>query len=396
MSQPIDLFDPAVRRDPYPTYAELRRTGIPQRVEPGGMWAVSRHEDVQLALKHPELFASAGFGALYRPSWLPHNPLADSLLAQDGASHAKLRVLVSRAFTPRSLARIEPRIRVIAGQCAEQLCDRVEAEFIAEFAVVFPARVIAEILGLDPALHEKFRHWVDDIASITPIPPPEAVAERIRGTVLAFEGYLREVVGARRCAPGDDMVSDLLEAEIDGVALSDDEIVAFLFLLLPAGFETTRHFFANAMLAFLERPTDFAALRADPQQIPAFVEELLRHDPPVHAVFRLATQEVEMGGQRIPAGSLVLLLLGAANRDDAQFADAGRFDATRDSQAGMAFGHGVHFCLGAPLARMEARIGIEALAARFRGFERMPGEISWNLVPTVRGPNELPIRMLTE
>jgi cytochrome P450 len=395
MSPPIDLFDPEIRRNPYSAYAELLRSAAPQRVEPGGLWAISRHEDVQHALKHPELFSSSGFEALYRPSWLPHNPLADSLLARDGESHAKLRALVSRAFTPRSLARLEPRIREIAAECVEHLHTRGEADFIADFAVVYPARVIAEVVGVDPALHGEFRRWVDDIASISPVPPPEQVAARIRGTVAQFEGYLREVVEARRREPGDDMVSDLLAASIDGAALTDAELIAFLFVLLPAGFETTRHFFANAMLAFLERPADFAALRADPRQIQPWVEELLRHDPPAHGVLRLTTQDVDVGGQPIPAGSMVLLLLGAANRDEARFPEASRFDPTRDSQAGLAFGHGAHFCLGAPLARLEARIGLEALAGRFEGFERMPGEITWNLVPTVRGPNELPIRVRT-
>jgi len=394
MSLAIDLFAPEVRRDPYPTYDELRRSEVPQRVEPGGLWAISRHEDVQHALQHPELFSSTGFEMLYRPPWLPHNPLASSLFTMDGQSHSKLRALVSRAFTPRNLGRLQPRIREIASECAKRLVGRGEVDFITEFAVPFPARVIAEVLGLDPALHAEFRRWVDDIASISPVPPPEAVAARIRGTVAELEGYLRKVVAGRRRKPGDDIVSDLLEAEIDGAALTDDELIGFLFLLLPAGFETTRHVFANAMLAFLERPAELAALRGDPQAIPMWVEELLRHDPPVHGVMRLTTAEVEVGGQRIPAGSLVCLLLGSANRDEARFPEASRFDAARESLGGLAFGHGTHFCLGAPLARLEARLGLEVLVARFRGFERAPGEVTWNMVPTVRGPNELWIRAL--
>jgi len=392
MPNTLDLFASAIRNDPYPAYAELRRSA-PQRVEPGGVWAVSRYQDVQYALKHPELFSSAGFEALYKPAWLPHNPLADSLLTREGESHAKLRALVSRAFTPRSLARIEPRIEAIARELVARLPADTEIDFIDELAVPFPARVIAEVLGVDPALHHEFRRWVDDIASISPLPPPPEVAERIRGTVAALEGYLRGVVDAHRRVPSDDMVGDLIDATIDGTALTDEELVAFLFILLPAGFETTRHFFANAILAFVDHPDELAALRAEPERIPAFVEELLRHQPPVHGVFRLTTRDVEVGGQTIPAGSMVWLLIGAANRDDAQFADASRFDTSHDSQGGLAFGHGAHFCLGAPLARMEARVGLAALLSRFRGFERVDRDISWNLVPTVRGPNALRVRL---
>lgn len=395
MNDRINLFSTEIRKDPYPTYAVLRRSDAPQQVEPGGLWAISRHDDVQFALKHPELFSSAGFEALYKPTWLPHNPLADSLITKDGDAHAKLRALVSRAFTARSIARLEPRVRAIAAESTERLKTLGEADFIAEFAALFPARVIAEILGIDPELHRDFRRWTDDIAAIAPVPPSDEFAASVRRTLAEMESYLRETVAERKRAPREDMVSDLLRAEVDGQALCDEEIIAFLFILLPAGFETTRHFFANAMFAFLDRPGDYAALRADHARIPKFVEELLRHDPPVHGVLRLLTRDVEVGGVMLPRGAMVLLLLGSANRDDARFADARRFDAERESQAGMAFGHGVHFCLGAPLARLEARIGIEALAARFRGFERLPGEITWNLVPTVRGPNELPVRFLS-
>jgi cytochrome P450 len=393
MSDRINLFLPEVRRDPYPTYQALR-AAPPQQVEPGGLWAISRYEDALFALKHPEIFSSAGFEALYKPAWLPHNPLADSLFTMDGPAHTKLRALVARAFAPKSMARLEPRVRTIAAECAEALLGCEECDFVERFSVAFPARVIAEILGLDPALHARFREWTDHIASISPVPPPEEIADAIRGTVTTMERYLREVVAARRAAPADDIVSDLITAEVDGATLTDEEIVAFLFLLLPAGFETTRHTLANIMLAFLDRPADFEALRADRSRIAGFVEESLRHDPPVHAVVRLITQDVELSGAKLPAGGMAMILIGATGRDGAQHADPERFDMTRESTNLLSFGHGAHYCLGAALARLEARIGIEELAARFRGFERAPGEVTWNMVPTVRGPNNLPIRPL--
>lgn len=393
MSERINLFTPDVRRDPYPTYETLR-DAPPQQVEPGGLWAISRHEDVLFALKHPELFSSAGFEALYKPSWLPHNPLADSLFTKDGHGHARLRALVQRAFSPRSTARLEPRIRAIAAECAEDLRGCAECDYVERFAVAFPARVIAELLGVDPALHRRFREWTDHIASISPVPPPEEVAQAIRATVATMETYLKEVIAARRAAPAEDLVSELIVADVEGTHLTDDELVAFLFILLPAGFETTRHMLASVLLAFLDRPADFDALRADRTLIPGFVEEILRHDPPVHALFRVITQDVDLGGRRLPAGSMAMLLLGATGRDRAQHADPDRFDVKRENAGLLAFGHGAHYCLGAALARLEARIGIEELAARFRGFERAPGPVTWNFVPTVRGPNSLPIRPL--
>jgi cytochrome P450 len=189
-------------------------------------------------------------------------------------------------------------------------------------------------------------------------------------------------------------VSDLIGAEIEGEALTDAEIVSFLFFVLPAGFQSVVDQLSTMMLGFVSRPDDFTGLRADPAKIPTFVEEALRHDPGVHGAMRVTTQDVEIGGVKLPRGTLVLALLGSANRDAAAFPDPDRFDPARASQGGSAFGHGVHYCLGAPLARLELRIVIEELAKRFRGFELLPGELTWNVAVHIRGPNALPLRFL--
>jgi cytochrome P450 len=253
--------------------------------------------------------------------------------------------------------------------------------------------VISEILGMDGARWHELKHWGDLITGITPTPLSDEVAAATRRMVAGLEEYARETIAARRRAPRDDLVSDLVRAEVDGLALTDEEIVAFVFLLLPAGFETTTNLLSNAVLGFLERPDDFAALRADPSRIGAHVEEVLRHDPPVHGTARVATRDVDLGGTTIPRGALVLVNPGAANRDDDAFPDPDRFDPSRHSQGGVAFGHGIHFCLGAPLARMEAVLAVEALASRFRGFERV-GEVTWNRSFLARGPARLPLRFL--
>lgn len=392
VTEPTNLFAPDVRRNPYPTYARLRDAPV-QQVEPGGFWAVSRHEDVEHVLKNPQVFSSAGFGALLKPSWLPHNPIADSMLTKDGPGHAKLRALVSRVFAPRAIARLEPRVRAIAAELCDRLATLGEADFVDAFAVPFTGRVIAEILGVDPVLTGEFQEWTRHISMISPLYPGDELANAIRGTVSKMEGYLKEVLEGRRRQPVDDTVSDLVGAEIEGSALTDEEIIAFLFLLLQGGFETTQHLLSAIVLGFMERPDDLTELGADRSRIATYVEESLRKEPSVHGAPRITTVDAEIGGVKVPRGSMVLLLLGSANHDPSVFSAPERFDAGRSTQRSLAFGHGAHFCLGAPLARLQARIAIEELASRFRAFDRLPGELQYNLSTVVLGPLSLPIRV---
>jgi cytochrome P450 len=254
--------------------------------------------------------------------------------------------------------------------------------------------VIIDILGLDPALESELKRWIGHIAMVSPVYPGDELAEAVRTTIRELETYLRDVIAARRSAPRDDTVSDLLAAEVDGSALSDDELVAFLSLLVAAGFETTMHFFSTALLDFDQRPEVFAHLREDPRRIPAYVEEQLRRESPVHSVFRMTAVDTELGGVPLPRGSMVMVLLASANHDPARFAEPERFDAARASGAGYTFGHGPHYCLGAALARLEGRVMLEELAARFVRFEKLPGEIRWNLALHVRGPVALPFRAI--
>jgi len=394
MTEPVNLFAPEVRSDPYPTYARLRRDAPVQQVEPMGLWAVSRYKDVEYVLKNPQVFSSSGFEALFKPAWLPHNPLGDSMSVKDGLSHAKLRALQSHAFTPRAIARLEVHIRAIAADLTDRLNTLGEADFVADFCGPMSGRVIAEVLGIDPALHREFKRWTAHAIMVSPMYPGDELAAAIRTTVSEMEGYLKEVLVARRNTPVDDTVSDLLRAEIDGRCLTDEEIISFLFGLLLAGFETSVHLFATMMLGFTQRPDEFTKLQADRSLIPAYVEEALRKEPPVHGVMRLTLAEVDIGGVKVPPGAMVLVLLGSANHDESHFGDPERFDPTRGSKSAFAFGHGAHFCLGAPLARLEARIVLEELIARFHGFERLPGELEWNVAIHVRGPVALPIRTL--
>jgi len=395
MNEPIDLFAPAFRANPYPFYTQLRQTRPVVKVAPAEIWAVSRHEDVVFVLKHPELFSSQGFRAAWEPAWLGYNPVARSILAMDGAPHAKLRAVVTRAFGSRALARIEPRIRALAQELARELATAGEADFIAAFALPLPAFVIAELLGLERRLWPRFKQWADDVASVTPVPQgPEHVA-RVHSSIAEMTGYFLEVIAARRRRPIDDFLSDLLRAEVDGRPLSDEELVSFASVLLLGGFDTTTYLLANAVRILAERPELAEALIEDAARTAGFVEEVLRYDAPVHGLPRIVTADVVLAGTSVPAGSMVLALLGSANRDERAFRSPDTFDLAR-AEHGIAFGIGIHGCLGAALVRLEARLALEALLARARGFAlaRPPGELAWNRSLTVRGPLAMPIRLL--
>jgi hypothetical protein len=389
----IDLLQPAVRSNPYPLYARMRREQPVFEIEPGGIFAASRHADVLSLFKSPQLFSSKGFSVFWAPPWLGPNPLARSMVVTDPPEHGKLRGLVNRGFGAELLARIEPRVRTIARDLTANLPANGEADFVAELGVLLPLLVICELLGLDPSQHRQFRHWADDLSAIAPVLPPERTRS-ICTSVADFEACMREVIERKRRAPQDDLVSELLGAQIHGERLTDDQLISTLFVLVPAGFETTTNLLGNMMLRLLERPADLRRLREDPASIPRFVEEVLRHDPPVHAVARLATRDTTLGGAEIPAGSVILGLIGSANRDEAVFPDPDRFDMDRPSDAKLSFGHGAHFCLGASLSRLEARLMLEALLARFSGFERTTEDIAWISSLTVRGPVALPLRFL--
>jgi len=399
MDRRVDILAPGFRADPYPHYAELRRSSPVCQVDPGGMWAVSRHEDVIHVLRNPALFSSAGFKAAWQPPWLGYNPLANSLLAQDPPTHTRLRGLVSRAFGPAVIARMEPRLRALAGELAGGVVDGCNGDgdgwvdFVDAFAMPLPAFAIADLLGLDPDLCAHFKRWGDDLLSVTPEPGSPERAAHLRGTVDEVCRYIGEAVAARRRAPAEDLTSQLLRAEVDGQRLGDAEVIEMLVVLLFGGFETTTHLLGNTMIFLAAHPEEMTRLRADPSLIPAFVEEMNRYDGPSQSVPRIATEDVTLAGVSIPRGAMVLPLVGSANRDERRYPDPDRFDLHRGAP-GVGFGHGIHACIGAMLARMEAKVALEALVARFRGVELAPGEIQYNRTLAVRGPTALPLRLL--
>jgi len=391
MSERLNLMTPAMLADPYPTYAALRRDAPVCQVDPGGFWAVTRHDDVVAVFKDPALFSSQGFGAATKPPWLGHNPFGDSIIVLDPPAHGRLRSLVNRAFTPAAMVRLEARVRAYAEDLAARLPLGEPVDWVEAFAMRLPASVIGELLGLDPSFHSRFKRWADDLTSITAVTPDmTARMEEIRGTVREAEQYLTEVLERRRREPADDMVTDLLRVQVEGESLTDAELMSFLFLLLVAGLETTMHLLSHAVLQLIAEPALLERVRADLTLVPRLVEEALRFEPPVRAVYRLATSDAELSGVRIPRGAKVLVVIGSANRDEAHFPDAHRFDIDRGAVNNLPFGHGIHFCLGAPLARLEARLAFTALLPRVRGFS-LAGPVEWRRSVSVRGPLVLPL-----
>ncbi|WP_437816372.1 cytochrome P450 [Sorangium sp. So ce1078] len=356
------------------------------------MWAVTRYEDVLFVMKNPGLFSSEGFKVAWQPPWVGYNPFANSMLAMDPPAHTRLRGLIHRAFGAATVARLEPRLRAVAAELTNSLAE--ETDFVEAVGHPLPAFAIGEILGLDHALHSKFKRWADDIVAITPELPSPEDAQRVRTTLAELTGYLMEVIAKRRRAPVDDTVSDLVRAELEGQRLTDTEIVEFLVTLLIGGLETTTHLLSNSLLFLADHPDMMDRLRAEPGLISLFVEEMLRYDGPVQTLPRIATADVVLSGVTVPRGALVLPIVASANRDEARFKEPDRFDLHRGSQGGLHFGHGVHFCIGAALARMEARVALEAVVARFERVERVPGELRYNRTLTVRGPLTLPLRFL--
>ncbi|WP_224362647.1 cytochrome P450 [Hyalangium versicolor] len=393
MPPSLDLMSPETRANPYPLYAELRRSGIRQ-VEPGGMWAVSRYDDVVTVMKDPRRFSSAGLGQGFLPPWLPRNPVAQSLVMQDPPLHTRLRGRVSRTFGPAALAVLEPKIRAIADQLTRQLLRHDgSVDFMSEFALHLPVNVLGLLLGLHPEQSPQLKQWADDLINLPAGRHPPEEQHRVRESLASLEQCFEELLSTRRASPGDDLVSELLRPDAEGAMLSHDELMSFLFALLPAGVETTVYLLANTLVVLSEHPEDRARVLKNPALLPQLLEEVLRYEPPAHSSLRLVTEDTELSGVRLPQGSLVVVLLASALRDERHFPDADRFRLDRERSSHLAFGHGIHYCLGALLARLEARLGLEALFSQLRDFSRASAELHWAPSLIARGPLALPLHL---
>ncbi|MFJ3927452.1 cytochrome P450 [Streptomyces sp. NPDC090022] len=387
-------FDDAYRADPHRVFTRLRAQQPVHRVElPDGSaaWLVTREADVRAGLADPRLsvdkrYAGAGYQGFSLPPALDAN-----LLNLDGEDHLRLRRLVSKAFTPRHTAGLRPRIEAAAEGLADRLAARIaadgRADLVAEFAAVLPLRVIGDLLGVPDADREPFAALGRQMLAPR---RPQDVAEAVGG----LHRLLVDLVAVRRSAPGGDLLSALIAARDEADRLSEDELVSLAFLILLAGVENTQAVISGGVLTLLEHPEQLAALRRDPALLDEAVEELLRHAHPNQtAIRRFPTEAVEIGGVRIPAGETVLLCLSAAHRDPARYPRADAFDLHRADKAHLALGHGVHYCLGAPLARLELTVAFATLLRRFPGLTlAVPAaELSWNTTFRTHAVRTLPV-----
>lgn len=379
------------RRNPYPLYGRIRSTS-PVLYDPRtDFWMIFDYEGVRRALTDHAGFSSdmAATANQPTPPWM---------IFSDPPRHTKLRALVMQAFTPKAVANLEPRIRRLTQELLQKGLVRDEMDFATEFAVPLPIQVIAEMIGIPGADWPRFRGWSEVILSLSQTVSSReagaAAGQSFRATSSEITEYIKSLIEDRRRDPADDLLTRLVQAEVDGERLTHEEISSFVQLLLAAGHETTTNLLNNAILTFAEQPGELERLRAEPGLLGSAIEEVLRYRSPIQFMFRGARQEVHMHGAVIPAGKRVLVMIGSANRDPKQFPDPERFDVGRNPNPHVAFGHGIHFCIGAPLARMEARIALQEFLGRVHHFECMSGD-AWRprAALNVLGPESLPIRV---
>jgi len=352
--------------NPYPFYAQLREQAPAYWNEEIGFWALSRHADVSAAFADHKRYSNAEGVALDEIS-MDDPTSVYSFLAMDPPLHDQMRALVSRGFTPRRIAALEPRIREVAREHLGKIRDSGECDFIDDFAGKLPMDIVSELLGVPQPDRDRLRRWSDTVVhreeGIHDVPPAAIEAS------IALIGYYSELVTDRRKSLGEDMISALLQAEIDGERLSDTDVIAFLFLMVIAGNETTTKLLGNAVYWIVQNPEQRDLLRGDPSMIPLWVEETLRYDNSTQALARTLNCDIDLHGETMRAGDKVFLLLGSANRDDRVFRDPDLYDLNRDTSEMLSFGRGVHFCLGASLARLEGRVALEELQSTLPNFE---------------------------
>jgi cytochrome P450 len=355
--------------------------------DPSGFWSVFRYAEVQQAAADPAVFSSDTSPAIPGMSHLQRG----TLTRMDPPEHHKLRRLISQSFTPRRVAGLAPRIAEIASELLDEVSGSEQFDLVSQFAYPLPVIVIAELLGVPTADRDLFRSWADHLLSM---PRTDFKSETFVKTVMdalrEMDEYLLRHCLARRRQPADDLISDLVTAEVDGERLDDEEVVNFSRLLLLAGHITTTLLLGNTVLCLNEWRDAAAELRADRSRIPPALEEVLRFRSPFPQIARFTKRDVELSGQMIPAHQLVLLWVLSANHDERQFADPERFDIHRDPNEQVAFGHGIHFCLGAPLARLEGKIALDLLLTRLADIEITPG-IDLEYYPNVFGAKSLPL-----
>ena len=399
----LDLVSQSFKANPYPTFARLRAeapVALTRLPEGRHAWLISRYADVLAALKDPRLVKDrrrvatqhrAQFERFVEPLF---KSLQYTMLDLDAPDHTRLRALVHKAFTPRMVERLRERIQSLADWLLDRAAERGELELVAGYALPIPATVIAELLGVPPTDRDRFHRWTRRTVGVS------SGGDLLKAVpaLLLFMRYLRRLIKRRRLEPGDDLISALVQAEEGGDQLNADELISMILLLLVAGHETTVNLIGNGMLELLQQPDELQRLRTEPELLvqETAVDELLRYTSPVQfATERYALEPVTIADSTVPAGALVLAVVGSANHDELQFAQPERLDLARTPNPHLAFGQGIHYCLGAPLARLEAQIAFGTLLRRFDEIELAvpPASLTWRAGVFLRGVEQLPLRV---
>lgn len=407
MQKNINLFDhqltsPEFLDNPYPVYHQLRAEAPVYWSEAWHCWVLTRYEDVKTTFRDPENFLNGGrFTSLLEQ--LPPEVRAEveplenhflyGVINSDPPAHTRLRKLIHLAFTPRVLAQMRDDIQAIVDEQLDRVQDRGQMDVVRELAYPLPVIVIAKMLGVPPEERDQFKQWSDDIiafqASGRTTPETIRLSQR---ALLDMRAYLRQIFARRRQNPQDDLITALIKAEEEGDKLSEEEILSTCVTLLVAGHETTTNLIGNGIFTLLQHPAQLQELKNDPSLIQPAVEEVLRYESPLQRNRRVVARDLEFEGQAMQKGQLVLQILGAANRDPEQFPDPDRFDLHRQPNKHIAFGFGIHFCLGAPLARLEAPIAINTLLRRMPTLQLASETVEWQREHSViRGLKSLPV-----
>ncbi|MEV0208110.1 cytochrome P450 [Streptomyces sp. NPDC050788] len=395
----FDPWDPAFVADPYPAYAELRAAGRVHYYEPTNQWLVPHHADVSALLRDRRLgrtyqhrFTHEDFGRTAPPpEHEPFHTLNDhGMLDLEPPDHTRIRRLVSKAFTPRTVEQLRPYVTRLAGELVDRLVENGGGDLLTDVAEPLPVAVIAEMLGIPEADRAPLRPWSADICGMYELNPPEETARKAVRASVEFSDYLRELIAERRKQPGEDLISGLIAAYEEGDRLTEQEMISTCVLLLNAGHEATVNATVNGWYALFRNPAQLSALRADHSLIPSAVEELMRYDTPLQLFERWVLDEIEIAGTTIPRGAEIAMLFGAANHDPEVFRDPGRLDLTRRDNPHISFSAGIHYCIGAPLARIELAASMTALLQKAPGL-RLTAEPKRKPNFVIRGLEGLPV-----
>jgi hypothetical protein len=396
------LMRPDIRANPYPFYARLRTQAPVHWDEALGFWVLTRYADVAAAFNDPRFSRAQGLMGGFKR--LPeaeqkiaapvYHTYARSMPYTDPPYHTRLRGLVNKAFTPRVVERLRPYIQKVADELLDAVAAKGRMEAIRDLAYPLPLIVIAEMLGLPVEDRQRFKKWSDDTFAILGVVrhSPELMHGAAR-SMAEMADYLTRLSQARRLQPKEDLLTALVAVVDEGERLTQDELIANVAILLAAGHETTANLIGNGALALLQHPEQLRRLREAPALAAAAVDEIMRFDNPVQIVYRSAAEDVVLGNQRIGQGQIVNMILGAANRDPERFSDPDRFDITRDEGKHVGFGLGIHFCIGAPLARLEGQIAFTTLLRRFPNLRLADQALEWQEHPTFRGVKSLPLAL---